>query len=292
MAQEFENLALEGGGVWGIAYAGALEELDKIGVLPQIKRVAGTSAGSITALLLALGYSSAEIYKVFSELDYTRFQDHRSINQLLTKYGLYDCQYGLKLFQGWVAEKLGTEDATFQDLHAAGGLDLRVYATNLNSRQIHEFSYAKTQDVPLASAVRASISVPLYFTAVEVGGHLFVDGGAVFDYPMMGFGKGELLNTLGLAFASSSAVATADPEDDSFGYRQPIQYIHRMVTVLERSQSPVLALHEELQNLTIWIDTGSVTSLNFSLTPEDRNFLIGSGRKAVREYFKVEETKS
>jgi hypothetical protein len=87
-------------------------------------------------------------------------------------------------------------------------------------------------------------------------------------------------------------VATADPEDDSFGYRQPIQYIHRMVTVLERSQSPVLALHEELQNLTIWIDTGSVTSLNFSLTPEDRNFLIESGRKAVREYFKVEETKS
>ena len=71
----------------------------------------------------------------------------------------------------------------------------------------------------IAAAVRASMSVPLYFTAVE----LFVDGGTVFDYPLMGFGKVEIMDTLGLAFASSSAAAAGDEGDTGFGYNQPAQ---------------------------------------------------------------------
>ncbi len=285
MKTNFENMALEGGGVWGIAYAGAVVELDKIGILTNIKRVAGTSAGSITALLLALGYSSREIHTIMSELDYSRFLDHRSLKQVLTKYGMYESKFATELFQGWVAEKLGSTNATFQDLHQAGGMDLRVYATNLNTKQIHEFSYKKTKEVPLAAAVRASMSVPLYFTAVEIGSQLFVDGGTVFDYPLMGFGKDEIMDTLGLAFASSSAAAAGDEADTGFGYNQPAQYIHRLITVLERVQAPILAIHENLKDNTIYIDTGDVSSLQFAVSEEDKDFLIASGRRAVQAHF-------
>jgi len=31
-------------------------------------------------------------------------------------------------------------DATFQDLHDAGGLEMRVYASDLNTKHIREFS--------------------------------------------------------------------------------------------------------------------------------------------------------
>ena len=89
MTKTFENLALEGGGVWGIAYAGAVEELEKAGVLGGIKRVAGTSAGSIVALLLALGFDSNDISKIVAQLDFTKFMDHHSIKQLFSNYGLY-----------------------------------------------------------------------------------------------------------------------------------------------------------------------------------------------------------
>ena len=56
MTYNFRNLVFEGGGVKGIAYAGALKELEKKGLLTSLQRVAGTSAGAITATLLAVGY--------------------------------------------------------------------------------------------------------------------------------------------------------------------------------------------------------------------------------------------
>jgi NTE family protein len=285
MPRDYENLAMEGGGVWGLAYAGALEELDKLGVLPRIKRVAGTSAGSITALLLALGYSSSDIYRIMTELDYAKFLDGHSVKSLLTRYGLHEGEYASSLFQSWVAGKLGSGQATFQDLHDAGGLDLRVYAANLNTRQIREFSHARTGGVPLATAVRASMSVPFFFAAPEIEGHLYIDGGTVFDYPLTGFGPDEILHTLGLAFSGSSSVAAGEAEDVDFGYGQPTEYVRRLVAVIQRIQAPVLALHTELTENTILIDTGNINSLNFKFTDGDKSFLVESGRQAVRAFF-------
>ena len=57
-AQAPENLVFEGAGIRGIAYSGAIAELEQHGLLKNIKRVGGTSAGAITALLLCLGYTA------------------------------------------------------------------------------------------------------------------------------------------------------------------------------------------------------------------------------------------
>jgi NTE family protein len=285
MTKKYKNLALQGGGVWGITYAGAIAELDRLGVLQHIERVAGTSAGSIVALLVALRYTGEEIHQVIEALDYSKFLDGGKIDQVARQYGYYKSNFASELFRGWVQEKLGAEGATFTDLTDAGGRDLKVYATNLNTRQIFEFSQYKTPNVALVDAVRASMSVPLFFTAVEIEKRIYVDGGAVFDYPIMGFGKDEIEFTLGLAFAQSSSVAREDPDDGGFGYNQPLQYIRRLVNVLERVQSPVFALDDGLQENTILIDTGGINSLNFKLSSEHKSTLIDNGRRAVREFF-------
>lgn len=286
--RNYKNLALQGGGVWGTSYAGAFEELDRQGVLSGIRRVAGSSAGSLAGLLLALRYSSAEISQVILGLDYAKFLEQGKLQHIVQRYGYYTGDYAIELFHGWLQEKLGTEQATFADLRANGGLDLHVYATNLNTRQVFEFCYDKTPQAPIAMAVRASMAVPLFFTAVEIEGQIFVDGGTVFDYPLAGFGKDEIDQTLGLAFAESSVVATEEEGDQDFGFSQPLQYIYRLVNVLQRIQSPVFALHDELQNNTILIDTGGVNSLDFKLSQEQRQRLVESGRQAVRRYFESE----
>jgi predicted acylesterase/phospholipase RssA len=63
--KDIKYLALEGGGGKGFAYLGALQMLeknpDKTNILQNIQGVAGTSAGAITALLISLGMSAAEI---------------------------------------------------------------------------------------------------------------------------------------------------------------------------------------------------------------------------------------
>jgi NTE family protein len=64
-----KNLVLEGGGVLGIAYSGALLELESHIDLGAIENVAGSSAGSIAAAALAAGASTAYIAKTMAVFD-------------------------------------------------------------------------------------------------------------------------------------------------------------------------------------------------------------------------------
>jgi len=57
----YQNLVFEGGGVKGIAYGGALQELEERDGLASVQRLAGTSAGAITATLLAIGYPASKV---------------------------------------------------------------------------------------------------------------------------------------------------------------------------------------------------------------------------------------
>ena len=56
-APKLENIVLKGGGAKGIGYPGALAEMHKAGLLSDLKHVAGTSAGALTAVSLAAGQS-------------------------------------------------------------------------------------------------------------------------------------------------------------------------------------------------------------------------------------------
>ncbi|NGX52452.1 MAG: Photosystem I assembly protein Ycf3 [Candidatus Anoxychlamydiales bacterium] len=71
-----ENLIFKGGGPKGIAYAGVLQALESRSLLKSVKRVAGTSAGAITAVLIALGYSPQEVKKLLFETNLMTFLDH------------------------------------------------------------------------------------------------------------------------------------------------------------------------------------------------------------------------
>ena len=59
------GLSLSGGGVKGAAHIGVLKALDENNI--RIDSIAGTSSGSIVAILYAMGFSSDEIYKIFKK---------------------------------------------------------------------------------------------------------------------------------------------------------------------------------------------------------------------------------
>jgi NTE family protein len=72
---EIKYLALEGGGGKGFAYLGALQILEEQGVLGALQGVAGTSAGAITAMMLALRMGHEEIAKELDTKDFNTFFD-------------------------------------------------------------------------------------------------------------------------------------------------------------------------------------------------------------------------
>ncbi len=59
----------EGGGAKGLVYAGAIKIAEKNGLLKDIDKVAGSSAGGIVSFLVATGHNAAEIEKIMMELD-------------------------------------------------------------------------------------------------------------------------------------------------------------------------------------------------------------------------------
>ena len=68
------DLVFEGGGVKGVGLAGAFGYLDEQGFKAQ--RIAGTSAGAITAALVAAGYSGEELRSlVLEEMKFKSFED-------------------------------------------------------------------------------------------------------------------------------------------------------------------------------------------------------------------------
>ncbi len=57
------GIALSGGGIRGIAHAGALKALEDNGIKTDV--IGGTSSGSLVASLYAMGYSPYYIYILF-----------------------------------------------------------------------------------------------------------------------------------------------------------------------------------------------------------------------------------
>ena len=67
---DFKNLVGEGGGVKGICHCGVVQVLEELNILKNIDKFAGSSAGSIIAALLAIGYTSDELKDIMFSFNF------------------------------------------------------------------------------------------------------------------------------------------------------------------------------------------------------------------------------
>ncbi|KAA9333198.1 patatin-like phospholipase family protein [Hymenobacter busanensis] len=209
-APTYRNLVMEGGGIRGIAYGGALQELEARGVLGGIQRVGGTSAGAIQAALLAVGYAPQEIIAVVNRTPVQRLNDGRFIffggsHRLVKQYGWYRGDQFSKYLSELVARKTGNGNLTLGELHTLAQQqpgryrDLYTTGTNLTAQRVQVFSYETHPHLRVADAVRISMSIPLYFRAVLLDAEgrvvhgkpaerqhveVLVDGGLLANYPI------------------------------------------------------------------------------------------------------------
>jgi len=119
----------EGGGVKGIAFAGAIAAAEKDGEVEEWVNVAGTSAGAIVAALLVAGYDSKGLQKILGDAKYAKFADCGPGgkwlgglgNALLRMRGMAPGNY----FKEWMSEQLaasplakelGKDELTFADM--------------------------------------------------------------------------------------------------------------------------------------------------------------------------------
>lgn len=276
------NLVFEGGGVKGVAYCGALAVLGDRRLLPAVSRVAGTSAGAITAALVAVGYSPEELTDIMLALDFRTFEDGRLEGpaRILEDYGWYRGKAFLQWMRRQVQAKLGSPDATFGDVSDRLQVDLRVVATNLATRSAQVFSTAATRDVPVAEAVRMSMSIPLFFAAVTFNGETHVDGGAVWNYPIEMFDSPDPSPaTLGFRLDNLSA-----PPPPPVHIGDLAEYGKGLWETIMEAQGGFYARSPEDVRRSVVIDDLGLRATDFDITKDQKCALIDKGKEATRSY--------
>jgi NTE family protein len=329
MAYHFRNLVFEGGGVKGIAYVGAMQILREKKILQNIRRVGGTSAGAINAVLIALGFSNKEQLNILNNLDFNNFLDDdwgkvRDTARLIREYGWYKGEF----FHDWISKlikkKLGTPNATFQDLHTLKLPDLFLYGTNLSTHFGEVFSYEHTPHDRIADAVRISMSIPLFFAAVRnPRSDVYVDGGVLSNYPITLFDRLKYLDedspsTMGMETKYYKTVngpflkkhPTSSPyiyNRQTLGFRldskqeiasfrdrkEPahnniddfFDYIKSLILTVVESQGNQHLNSDDWQR-SVYIDTLGVATTDFDISNKRKKDLLKSGQKGTIEYFK------
>ncbi len=321
----FRNLVFEGGGVKGIAYLGALQVLEEKGILKEIRRIGGTSAGAINAVLLALGYIPDEIKEILTTLNFNNFMDSswgviRDTERLITKFGWYKGDF----FRGWmgrlIERKTGNPHSTFNDFAQSGKPDLYLIGTNLSTGFPEVFSVEHTPRMPVADAARISMSIPLFFAAVRnFRGDVFVDGGVFNNYPVKLFDREKYVEkknrkTHTRKTAYYDKINTGHPANSSpyiynretLGFRldtrEEIAMFrdnaepphHKINDFFDYGKAIIHAvlnvqsnqhLHSDDWHRTVYIDTLGIETTDFDISDKQKQALVEQGIKGTEQYF-------
>ena len=305
-APAIKNLVFEGAGVRGIAYCGAVQEMESKKMMNSIERVGGTSSGAIIALTISLGYSGKEIENIISKSNFKKFNDGGfffigGINRLNKYFGWYKGKKIGKWLEKIIKEKTGNENITFEELHQKGFKDLYITGTSLNKQRAVVFSYESYPKMKVKDAVRISVSIPLYFEPVYIdssgktfdhpklkqGFDMMVDGGVLENFPIHIFDKQQPdLYTIGFRIDHEPQIKN-DKGDKTLA-EMPIddlkQYFGAFYNIVIEN------LNRQQLTITDWqrtvsISDGDVLPKVRKLSKEEISILIENGRKAIQGRF-------
>jgi NTE family protein len=307
----YKNLVLEGGGMRGFAYVGAVEILDSAGILKDIERVAGTSAGAIQATMIAVGYTPAEMEKLIENLPMNQFNDGTiagGISRLRNYFGFYKGQRLSNWIEELIKNKTGDGKITFRQLHelknSKGYKDLYLTGSDITYRRLRIFSYETYPDMAIKDAVRISFSIPLYYEPVLMDDegkilktksaknyHLMVDGGLLSNYPVEIFDSSRYITcdsnncinreTIGLLLETPEQLEYSLRKSNTAGNINSLtEYVKAIYQTAVDRPNPD---REGLKRTIVISDLG-VKSRIKKLSAKTTAALVESGREGVRRF--------
>ncbi|PRZ32741.1 NTE family protein [Antricoccus suffuscus] len=307
------DLVLEGGGVKGIAFGGAIAVLAEAGY--RFPRVVGTSAGaiagSVVAALQEAGEPLERIVDVTNTLDLSKVRDSGRVGKalgplhviadgasLIFEGGLYEGAYARDWVYG-VLKDLGV--TTFADLRrddpeSALPLD-REYSfiavtSDLSDHRMtllpwdYRYYGLDPDEQIVADAVRASSASPFIFEPYKLrtpnGTVTLVDGGILSNYPIGVFDRRDASArwpTFGIRLSARESVRPhSEPVTSPIGIA---------IAVVETAMEGTDARHIDLpstQRRTVFVDTDAVSVFDFGITREQRDELVRAGRVAAEQF--------
>jgi NTE family protein len=309
MNEPFADLVFEGGGVKGIGLAGAYSALCERGVGP--KRVAGTSAGAITAALVAAGYSAEELDEILLEVPFARFKDTAWEDRIpivghplsvLLQRGIYEGGFFREWMRGLLAAKGVRTFGQLADPEATELKEryrLKVIVSDVTHRRLLVLPDdaaslgIEPDDLEVAYAVRMSMSIPIFFEPVmhrnpRTGvDHLIVDGGMLSNFPVWLFDadKGEPPRwpTFGMLLVEGDPKVPVAHRVEGRQSGSIIDYIKALASTMMEAHDR-LYLEKATFVRTIPIPTLGVSTTEFDITPARVRAIYESGRRAAFDF--------
>jgi NTE family protein len=302
------DVVLEGGGMRGIAHAGALSVAEARGY--HWRHCAGTSAGALVAALLAAGYTAAELRTLLAHIDFARFAQDQGwrgwqgaqLARLFLTGGLHTGAYLEDFLRGHLRAK---GKRTFGDLICVGREDepphspwryrLMVIAADItNGRMLRlpqdMLAYGQhPDDLDIALAVRMSASIPFFYQPVlrrDQHGTLYrvVDGGLLSNFPIGIFdvAGAPAYPTFGLRLVDSPAgpalPGPARVRENLFQFSQAL--LKTMLTAHDR-----LYMDDHAYVRTIAIPVNGISGIQFDLSRTQIEQLYRNGENAAERFF-------
>jgi NTE family protein len=301
-----KNIVFEGAGIRGIAYSGAIAELEKAGMIGPVEKVAGTSAGAIVALILSLGYTSSEIQAIVAGTDFRKFNDGRyffpgGIHRTNKFFGWYR---GVR-FEHWLEElierKTGNANISFEELHQRGFKDLYVTGSCINRQTLVILGRKTYPRMKIKDAVRISMSIPLYFEAVftdkdgnvvkhpkqKEGLDIMVDGGITGNFPIHVFDSLAVPDPSTLGFRVDRDAQIQN--DQAAGSIAPMEVKNLKQYFAAFYNMTIENLNRQQLSATDWqrtvsISDGMIGPRIRKLSAAEINTLVENGRSATRNF--------
>ena len=270
-----------GGAIRGIAYVGALKALNELGI--EIPTLAGSSVGSIIASLLAVGYSTDEIYEILVGVNFDLFRDiHFGFGKT---FALSKGEVFLEWLREVIEKKFYGENykkgenptVKFKDLDK----DLVIITTDLTNFKCKEFSKQETPDFEVATAIRISSSMPGLMSPIKYEDLELVDGDLQKSWPLW-----KLSENL---YPKNERVLEFRLEGDyDKNGKNAIDYVNTVyscvTSIATKSVVDEYGHKDSFDYVTI--NTGDIVIVDFNLSKEKRKELIDTGYKQTMEYFR------
>ncbi|MFM9986835.1 MAG: patatin-like phospholipase family protein, partial [Flavobacteriales bacterium] len=296
-------------GIRGIAYCGALMELENAGILSSVETMGGTSSGAITACFYSVGYTPTEIYEVIGNTNFGQFNDGKwgiigGLYRLKNELGYYPGDELLSWLEDHIEAKTGNRNLTFLELSQLAEShtnfkNLVIAATSLNHQRTLYFSTESYPHMRIADAVHASMAVPLYFEPVAIDKHgivveksqvttehnLCADGGITANFMIDYFDHFPLNETLGLRIDTAEQIEN-DQTTGELAYQETgdlSNYIQAFYYIIKETMNRTDLKPEDWER-TISIEDCKIGPKVKKLSTDQKQALIEAGKKGVQHY--------
>ncbi len=278
------GLVLSGGGARGAAHVGVIQVLEELNI--PIDCIAGTSMGSIIGGLYASGMTTDELQQALLDIDWDdAFGDEPKRELLPFRRKLEEDEFlvksapgisdrsELKLPSGLIqGQKLGlilkqltlpvAEITNFDQL----SIPFRAVATDIVTGHEVVLTFGD-----LAMAMRASMSVPGAFSAVEIDGKLLVDGGMANNLPV------SVARDMGAEIVIVVDIST--PLFNREEIKNVLSITEQLTGFLTNANAELSRASLTEDDILIIPDLGDITSADFERSEE----AISTGRLAAEQ---------